>query len=48
MEELTTQQSLENLRAALNTFVGTKQQHIILDKSFEKIVDALTPKKPKE
>ena len=41
MENLTIEQALQNIKVVLDNFVGKKQEHIILEQSFNKIVQEL-------
>lgn len=42
MNELTIEQALNNIAIALDKYVGTKQDHIILEQSFSLIKKQLT------
>lgn len=44
MNELTIDQALNNIAIVLDRYVGTKQEHIFLEKSFNLIKEAVTPK----
>lgn len=40
--EITQQEALENIRLVLENFVGKKEQHVILEKSYNKIIADLS------
>lgn len=44
MNELTIDQALNNIAIVLDKYVGTKSDHILLEKSFNLIKEAVTPK----
>ena len=44
MEELTLEQALQNVSAAVEQFKGTKGDHIVLEKSILMITKAMQPK----
>lgn len=39
--QLTIEQALQNIKVALDNFVGKKQEHIILEQSYNMIVEAI-------
>jgi hypothetical protein len=41
MEQLNLEQALHNIKMALDNFVATKQHHVILEQSFNKILEEL-------
>jgi len=43
MEELTIEKALENIAIALDKYVGTKHDHIILEKSFDLVKSKALP-----
>lgn len=45
--QLTLEQALQNIKVVLENYVGKKQEHIILDQSYNMIVKALETNKQK-
>lgn len=43
MNELTVEQALQNIAIALDKFVGTKHEHIVLEKSFNLVKSKSLP-----
>jgi hypothetical protein len=41
MESITIEQALQNIKMVLDNFVGKKQEHVILEQSFNKIIEEL-------
>jgi predicted RNase H-like HicB family nuclease len=44
MENITIEQALQNIKMVLDNFVGKKQEHVILEQSFNKIIEAIKSK----
>lgn len=44
--QLTLEQALQNVQSVLENFVGKKQEHVILELSFNKIVEELKKNTP--
>lgn len=41
MEKLTLEQALQNIKIVLDNFVGKKQEHVVLEESYNKILEEL-------
>jgi hypothetical protein len=46
--QLTIEQALQNIKVVLENYVGKKQEHIILEQSYNMIVEAIKTTKEKE
>lgn len=44
MNELTIEEALNNIAIAIDKYVGTKREHIFLEKSFNLIKESVSPK----
>lgn len=46
--QLTLEQALQNIKVVLENYVGKKQEHIILEQSYNMVVKAIETTKEKE
>jgi len=47
-QEITLEEALQNINNVLEVYKGTRQEHIILQQCYDKIVEELKPKEVKK